>query len=168
MNDTRQEVPTYESDPERDLVFERVVDIPRERVWEAWTRPEHLKVWFTPPPWKTVECEIDLRRGGRFRTVMRGPDGEEHDSTGCYLEIVENELLVFTDAMGSGYRPNAEPFMTVILSLTPEGEGTRYRATALHHSLEARSRHESMGFHDGWGTALDQLVAHMKTEGGAA
>ena len=61
-----------------DLVLERVVDVPRELVWAAWTQPEHLKKWFTPAPWTTVDCEIDLRPGGIFRTKMRGPEGQEH------------------------------------------------------------------------------------------
>src|SRR5689334_4833915 len=74
-----------------DLVLERTIDVPRERVWAAWTKPEHIKKWFTPAPWKTVDCEIDLRPGGIFRTVMRSPEGDEHSNAGCYLEIVPNE-----------------------------------------------------------------------------
>ena len=58
-------------DPRLDLILERIVDVPPELVWAAWTTPEHVKQWFTPAPWKTVECEIDLRPGGIFRTVMR-------------------------------------------------------------------------------------------------
>src|SRR2546425_245846 len=87
-----------------DLVLERVVDVRRELVWSAWTKPEHVKRWFTPPPWKTVDCEIDLRPGGIFRTVMRSPEGQDHPNTGCYLEIVPYEKLVWTSALGPGYR----------------------------------------------------------------
>ena len=50
--------------PGLDLILERVVDVPRELVWRAWTTPEHLMKWFTPVPWKTIACEIDLRPGG--------------------------------------------------------------------------------------------------------
>jgi uncharacterized protein YndB with AHSA1/START domain len=60
-------------DPKLDLVLERIVDVPRERVWMAGTTPEHVKKWFTPVPWQTVDCEIDLRPGGIFRRVMRSP-----------------------------------------------------------------------------------------------
>ncbi|MDX1396449.1 MAG: SRPBCC family protein [Gemmatimonadota bacterium] len=145
-------------DPELDLVLERVVPVPVEAVWTAWTNPEHLVKWFTPRPWSTVDCEIDLRPGGIFRTVMRGPDGEESDNTGCYLEVVENERLVFTDALGPDYRPRADPFMTAEIILAPEGDGTRYVAIARHRDPAQRKAHEEMGFHQGWGTALDQLV----------
>ena len=53
-----------QTNPKLDLILERVVDVPREIVWAAWTKPEHIKKWFTPAPWKTVDCEIDLRPGG--------------------------------------------------------------------------------------------------------
>ena len=55
---------THQPDPKLDLVLERIVEVPRELVWMAWTTPEHLKKWFTPVPWTTVDCEIDLRPGG--------------------------------------------------------------------------------------------------------
>jgi len=70
-------------DPELDLKFERIVDLPPERIWAGWTEPELLKRWFCPLPWKTVDCEINLMPGGIFRTVMQGPDGEEVTNIGC-------------------------------------------------------------------------------------
>lgn len=97
-----------------------------------------------------------------FRTVMRSPDGEEHPNEGCYLEIVPGRRLVWTDTLGPGYRPTAEPFFTAVVSMEPEGEGTRYKAIAIHGSADTRTRHEEMGFHDGWSTVLDQLVEYMK------
>src|SRR5216683_7570134 len=81
-------------DPRLDLLLERVVDVPPELVWAAWTTPEHVKKWFTPAPWTTVDCEIDLRPGGIFRFVMRSPEGQEFPNVGCYLEIVKNQKLV--------------------------------------------------------------------------
>jgi uncharacterized protein YndB with AHSA1/START domain len=78
-------------DPRLDLLLERVVDVPPELVWAAWTVPEHVKKWFTPAPWTTVDCEIDLRPGGIFRFVMRSPEGQEFPNVGCYLEVVKNE-----------------------------------------------------------------------------
>ncbi|MBI4423513.1 MAG: SRPBCC family protein [Elusimicrobia bacterium] len=159
-------------DPKLDLLLERVVDVPRELVWKAWTTPEHLKVWFTPAPWKTVDCSIDLRPGGSFRTVMQSPEGQTFPTEGCYLEIVENAKLVWTSALLPGFRPARltavkgheceELAMTAILLLEPLGRKTKYTAIALHADFETRQRHADMGFADGWGKALDQLVAHMK------
>jgi len=150
------------TDPTLDLVLERVVDVPPELVWIAWTKPEHLKKWFTPAPWTVTACEIDLRPGGIFSTTMRSPEGQEFPNVGCYLEVVPQKRLVFTDALRPGYRPAQNPFMTAIIAIEPHGSGTRYTATALHHDEAARKKHEEMGFHQGWGTALDQLVAHAR------
>jgi uncharacterized protein YndB with AHSA1/START domain len=156
----------FRPDSELDLVLERVVDVPRELVWQAWTTPEHVMKWFTPAPWTTIECEIDLRPGGIFRTVMRSPEGENFPNVGCYLEVIRNERLVWTVALGPGFRPANDsrvgmPF-TAVISLEPQGTGTRYRALAMHRAPEDRKRHEEMGFHDGWGKALNQLVAVAK------
>lgn len=152
-----------EINPELDLVLERIVDVRPELVWRAWTRPEHLVQWFTPRPWVTVDCEIDLRPGGVFSTTMRSPEGQVMPADpGCYLEVVENRKLVFTDALGPGYRPKAAAFMTATILLEPEGSGTRYTAIAMHADQETRRKHEEMGFFGGWGTALDQLVELAK------
>ena len=75
----------YKFDPKLDLMFERLIDVPRELVWKAWTTPEYLKKWFCPLPWKTIECEIDLRAGGIFSTVMSSPEGQKFPGVGCYL-----------------------------------------------------------------------------------
>lgn len=152
----------WKPDPNLDLVLQREVDVPPELVWRAWTEPEHLKQWFTPRPWQTVDCEIDLRPGGIFRTVMRSPEGEEMPGTGCYLEVVPNERLVWTDALLPGYRPAPEPFFTGVIMLEPTPTGTRYTAIAIHRDRESRDQHESMGFFEGWGTVLTQLVEHVK------
>ncbi len=150
-------------DPTLDLVLERVIDVPPEKVWAAWTEPKHLLKWFVPAPWSLAACEVDLRPGGRFRTVIRSPEGDEFPGDGCFLEIVPNRRLVWTDALLPGYRPAPEPFFTGILIIEPEGTGTRYKAVALHRDTSGRDQHASMGFIDGWGKALDQLVEHAKT-----
>jgi uncharacterized protein YndB with AHSA1/START domain len=160
-----------EIDPKLDLVLERTVDVPPELVWKAWTEPEHLVKWFTPAPWKTVECEIELRPGGIFRTVMESPEGQRFPGTGCYLEVVPEEKLVWTSVMGPGFRPVKKEggedcmdmaFTAVILLEAVEG-GTKYTAVAIHGEEASRKRHEEMGFHDGWSAVLDQLVALVKT-----
>lgn len=155
-------------DPEFDLVLERVVDVPPEAVWRAWTDPERLKKWFCPLPWKTTLCEIDLKPGGKFATTMEGPEGQNFSSAGCYLEIVPNERLVWTGALGPGFRPRgaaSEEFLfTAVIEMQRRGAGTRYVATAIHPDVGTRAKHAAMGFHEGWGKALDQLVAMVKGE----
>ena len=155
--------------PELDLslVLERVVDVPPELVWKAWTTPEQLKKWFTPAPWKTVGCEIDLRPGGKFHTVMESPEGQQFPNTGCYLEVVPNSKIVWTGALLPGFRPanlSADvPFVfTAVIEMEPHGTGTKYTATVLHSNADGKAKHEAMGFEHGWGLALDQLVALVK------
>lgn len=150
-------------DSKLDLVLERIIDIPPSLAWAAWTTPAHVLEWFTPAPWKTVDCEIDLRPGGIFRTVMRSPEGVDHNNVGCFLEVIPNQKLVFTDALTPGFRPSANPFMTVAIFFEEHEIGTRYRAVVFHKNEEDRQKHVDMGFHQGWGAALDQLVAHMKS-----
>jgi uncharacterized protein YndB with AHSA1/START domain len=156
----------HQVDPKLDLVLERIVDVPRELVWMAWTTPEHMKKWFTPAPWTTADCEIDLRPGGIFRTVARSPEGQEFPRVCCYLEVIKNEKLVWTDALAPGFRPSSQsstiPTLTATITLEPHGKGTKYTALVMHKDEEDRNRHSDMGFHDGWGQAFDQLVDLVK------
>lgn len=164
--------PTYQPDSKLDLSFTRVVDVPRSLVWRAWTEPELLKPWFCPLPWKTIDCEIDLRPGGLFRTTMQSPEGVEFPNAGCYLEVVPQEKLVWTNALLPGYRPcklnatcgsdDANFLFTAMVELADQGQGTRYTATVIHADETGCKQHAAMGFEGGWGTALDQLVAMIK------
>lgn len=151
-------------DPERDLVIERAIDVPVARVWKAWTTPAHLRQWFVPKPWTITACEMDLRPGGVFSTVMRSPEGQEFPNLGCYLDVVPEERLIFTDTLLPGFRPAPNPFFTAALLLAPNGSGTRYTAIALHGDAEGRKKHEEMGFYDGWNTVIDQMVDFIKQQ----
>ncbi len=141
------------SGSDRELVLTRLIAAPRRNLYRCWTEPELLKWWFTPPPYRAVRAELDLRPGGSNLIVMQGPDGTEFPNRGIYLEIVENERLVFTDAYVSAWEPSEKPFMTAIITFTDEAGGTRYTPRALHWSVADREAHEKMGFHEGWGIA---------------
>lgn len=163
-------IPTI--DPKLDLVLERTADVPRHLVWRAWTEPEYLMKWFCPLPWKTVECELDLRPGGKFYTRMRGPEGEDFPGTGCFLEVVKNERLVWTSTMLPGYRPqivqnpDADMPFTAFILLSDHGSGTKYTAVTVHRDEKGKNQHETMGFHKGWGAAFDQLVEMIASGNG--
>ena len=154
----------WEIDPALDLVLDREIEVAPELVWKVWTEAEHLVHWFCPKPWTVSSCELDPRPGGIFLAVMRSPEGIDMPADpGCYLEVVPHERLVWTDAMSPGFRPKENGFFTAILLLERTPKGTRYIAIAKHKDEEGRKQHEEMGFHDGWGTVLDQLVAYVKT-----
>jgi uncharacterized protein YndB with AHSA1/START domain len=158
----------FTTNPALDLELERVIPVPPDRVWAAWTQPELLMQWFTPAPWKTVAVDIDLRPGGRCVTTMESPEGERFPNSGCYLQVEPNQLLVFTSVMTEDFRPVAPSngagglafTARIEIAAAPDG-GTRYRAIAMHAQEDDCKQHADMGFAEGWGAALDQLVALM-------
>ena len=155
-----------------DLTFTRIVDIPKAAIWRAWTEPALLMPWFCPAPWKTIACEIDLRAGGLFSTTMQSPEGQNFSNNGCYLELVLEQKLVWTNALLPGFRPaplsptcrdeSVDFKFTAIIELADHDGGTRYNATAMHADEAGAKQHAAMGFEAGWNAALDQLVAMVK------
>jgi len=151
--------------PETDLSFTRTLAAPRALLWECWTTPEHIMQFFMPKPHRLVSCEIDLRVGGKFNTIMN-VDGQQITNTGVFLEIVTGKRLVFTDTYAEGWVPAADPFMTAIIDFADDAHGgTSYTATARHRSSQSRQTHEDMGFFDGWGTVATQLEDYARSLG---
>lgn len=146
-------------DGPRELVLDRLLDAPRAKIWRGWTEPELMKQWFCPEPWKVTEAKLDLRPGGGSYMRMKGPDGQELQSYGQYLELVKDEKIVFTDAFTGDWQPAEKMFFTGILTLADAGGKTRYIARALHWTEADCKAHKEMGFHEGWGKAADQLEA---------
>jgi uncharacterized protein YndB with AHSA1/START domain len=140
-----------------DLEVSRIINAPPSAVWTAWKEPEHLAKWWAPAPVVTIVHKLEFRPGGAFATTMRLADGTAFSGESCFLEVVENERIAFTDALRGGWRPNAESFFSAIITLEPHPEGTRYTAVALHKNDEDRQKHADMGFLDGWGTCIEQL-----------
>ncbi len=162
--------------PQLDLHFSRTVPVPRAEIWRAWTEPERLKPWFCPRPWVTIDCEIDLRPGGVFRTTMQSPEGQLFPNLGCYLEVEAHKRLVWTNALSAGFRPSlvtetcgsdeAGFMFTAIIELADHEGGTLYTATVKHANEKGCQTHAAMGFEQGWGVALDQMVAMIQSAPG--
>lgn len=149
---------------DRELVLTRIIDAPPERLFRAWTEPALIVQWFAPRPWTVALAETDPRPGGSSRIVMRSPEGLEFPNCGVYLEVVENERLVFTDAYTSAWEPAEKPFMTGILTFERlGGNKTQYTARVRHWTVADRETHEKMGFHEGWSQATDQLAELVAT-----
>ena len=147
---------------ERELILVRETDVPAEKLYAGWTQRELIVQWFTPKPWSTTTCEMDLRPGGTCKTTMRSPEGEEFGNVGLFLVIMPYEKIVFTDGYLPGWEPNANSFFTAIVTFEslPSGK-TRYTARAMHWTKEACEKHAAMGFMEGWGAAFEQLVELM-------
>jgi uncharacterized protein YndB with AHSA1/START domain len=135
------------------LTLKRRLNASPARVFAAWTNAEKLKRWFAPGASQTILAESDPRVGGRYRLVAKTPDGEEHDVSGIYREVVPNAKLVFTWA----WRSTPERESLVTLTFKPDGDGCML--TLLHEQFfdePARDRHNT-----GWTSALDKLEAYI-------
>jgi len=147
------------AEAQHELVLVREFDAPREKIFKAWTDPVLMKEWFVPRPWTLSNVKLDVRPGGSNLIVMRSPEGQEFPNRGVYLEIVENEKIVFTDAFTSAWVPSEKPFFVGIILLEDLGNGrTKYTAKARHWTAADKEQHEQMGFHEGWGKCADQLA----------
>jgi uncharacterized protein YndB with AHSA1/START domain len=154
-----------------DLHLHRVLKAPRSAVWRCWTDPQHLPHWFAPQPVVTRVVALDLRPGGAFhiRMSMNGEDFPD-SGPGCFLEVVPDERLTWTSALGPDFRPvdaSSAPFLfTATISLADHPEGTDYRVVARHKDDASAQAHETMGFSQGWGTVAEQLGAYAARMGG--
>lgn len=139
--------------PKPSLTLKRRLNAPPERVYAAWTDPQKLKRWFGPEEIEMLRANVDARVGGRFRMVMRGTDGEAHEVSGVYREVVANEKLVFTWAWRS--TPERDSLVTVLIK--PDGAGSQL--TLIHEQFfdeAARDRHEH-----GWTGCLNKLERYF-------
>ena len=140
----------------RELTITRYIDAPPEKVWDVMVNRQ--QDWFCPKPWRAeIDCQ-ERRPGGRAEMTFYGPDGEVMPQNGIYLAWDEGRRFISTDAVVDDFQPNG-PFMIGIWEVAPEGEGTRYTATARHWTEESCKQHEEMGFTQGWSACADQLAA---------
>ena len=152
--------------PKLDFALERFIDAPRHLVWDALTKPEHLKEWYMPRVWGRVShCEMDVRPGGIFRIDIAVADGQQVPNLGCFLDVVPMERLVWTSMLFPDYRPAVfdDIPITAIITMETVGTGTRYVFTALHRDEADLEKNKASGFLQGTEIALDQLVAHVRS-----
>jgi uncharacterized protein YndB with AHSA1/START domain len=151
-------------DPKLDITIERFIDAPVRLVWEALTKPEHLKEWYMPRAWgRVARTEMDVRPGGIFSIDIAVAGGQEVPNLGCVLEAVPMQRLVWTSMLFPGYRPAVfdDIPITAIMTMESVGSGTRYVFTALHRDEADLEKNKESGWLEGTEIALDQLVAHV-------
>ena len=121
---------------DRELAMTRTFDAPRRLVYDAWTKPELVKRWLgVRGGWSMPVCEIDLKVGGRYRYVWRGPNGNEMGMGGVYREVVPGERLVATEKFDDPWYEGEGLDTTVFVE---EGGRTTVTTTVLYSSKETR------------------------------
>jgi len=146
---------------DREIVLCRVFDAPRELVFEAWTKEEHLSKWFGPRGFSTKTHECDVRVGGRWRFDMIGPDGKTWDSRIVFLELNAPELLVFDH--GSDKDDDEHRFrMTITFDAQSDGK-TVMTMRQLHPTKEQRNAGIGFGAVELGYTTLDKLGEHLRS-----
>ncbi|HEY3359181.1 MAG TPA: SRPBCC domain-containing protein [Polyangia bacterium] len=136
-----------------DLRLTRVFDAPRARVFDAWTRPEHLARWWGPQGFTLPTCKVDLRPGGAFRFVMRGPDGTDYPFEGEYRDVDPPGRLMFTGTIDDV--PGHEVMTTVTFD---EAAGT---TTVTVHQTYSFESDATRGAREGWSQSLERLTGYL-------
>lgn len=145
-----------------DLTISRIIRASRQLVRSAWADPRSFEQWWIPAPLECRVVAMDMRPGGAFVTRMRESGGPytPHLSA-CFLDIVEGERIVFTNALLAAWRPAESSFpspLTAIVSFHDHPDGTEYISYVMHATPADRAKHEDLGFHDGWGAVIAQLA----------
>lgn len=145
----------------------RTVNAPRALVWECFTKAEHVRRWMGPRGLQIVVCDLDMRAGGRWRMVHRGPDGTEFAFSGEIREVVRPERIVRTFVFEAF--PDAEAVET--LELIESGTQTIIKTLTVHKTMEGRDGHLQHGMETGMKegySRLDELVAALSTGSASA
>lgn len=153
----------------QELVITRDFDVPRERVWKAWTVPEHVRRWWGPKGFTSPVSEIDLRVGGAYLNCMRSPEGQEFWSTGVYREIVPLARIVCTDSFAdengnvvpaSHYGMEGDWPLELQITVTFEEVGGKTKMTLRHEGIPAGQMRDLC--ESGWKESFDKLAEILK------
>ena len=148
---------TFTTPTDREVVMARVFDAPRTLVWDAHTKPEHVRQWMLGPDgWTMPVCEIDLRPGGGWHFVWRKSDGTEMGMRGAYREVRPPERLVHTESWGPEW---PETLNTMVL--TEKAGKTTMTATILYPSKDARDAALKTGMKEGASQSYDRLAEYL-------
>ncbi|WP_048138514.1 SRPBCC family protein [Methanosarcina horonobensis] len=154
---------------DQELVITRFFDAPRELVWKAWTKPEHLMQWWGPKDFTAPVIKMDFRVGGKYLWCMRSPEGEDYWSTGVYREIVEQEKLVttdsFSDAQGnvvpaSHYGMSGDWPLELLVTVIFEENDGKTKITLRHEGIPAGENRDLAKA--GWNESLDKLSEYLR------
>lgn len=153
METTRSGLATVTLPSDREIVISRMFNAPAQLVFEAMTKPEHVRRWWGLRGSTMTMCDIDLRVGGAWRYVLREEDGSEVGFHGTYREIEAPNRVVSTEVF-EGF-PDAESVNTV--TLTEEDGKTTFTNRILHQNRAYRDGHLNSGMEPGMQQTFDRL-----------
>jgi uncharacterized protein YndB with AHSA1/START domain len=146
---------------DREVIFSRLIDAPREVVWSVWTDLRHLHAWFGPAGFTTTTNEFSFVEGGVWRFVMHGPDGTAYPNRVVFRKIVPPSRLVYENGWDL---PGAPLDFTVVVTFVPDGEKTRFSIHMTYRDAEAlRIAVERYGVLEGGTQTLDRLARYASS-----
>jgi uncharacterized protein YndB with AHSA1/START domain len=155
---------------DRDFVITRIFNAPREMVFKAWTDPGQMSQWWGPHHFTNPVCQLDVRPGGAWRIIMRGPDGADHPAKGVYREIDPPRRIVMTidhsdlpDPWHDRVNPKrdkSKPTLEAVTTVTFDDEGgkTRLTISLRFESPAIRDSLLKLGMNEGWSQSLQRLT----------
>lgn len=147
---------------DREIAMTRVFDAPRHMVYEAFTRPELVRRWLGAiEGWRMDVCEIDLKVGGGYRYLWRGPDGNQMGMRGVYREIVPDERLVVTEQFDD---PWYEGEAVVTVTFEEQGGRTTMTEVVLYASKDVRDAVLKSPMEEGVAASFDKLAEILAEE----
>ncbi len=151
---------------EKSFTITRTFDAAPHLVFELWTDPQYMSLWWGIKGATNPLCELDVRPGGKWRIDMRTPDGQIYTSQGEYLEVIEDQLLVFTDvpdeSTARGAPGEPRPVINTV-RFEPDGNGTKVTLEARFASNADRDRRLELGVLQGISQSLDRLAELIAT-----
>jgi len=156
---TAKNLTTFTTPSDLEIVSTRVVDARRRLVWDAFTKPEHVKRWMLGPDgWSMPVCEIDLRPGGEWHFTWRRAEGTEMAMHGVYREVTPPERLVQTESWGAHW-----PETVNTLTLTEADGRTTITQRMLYPSKAARDAALGTGMKEGMSMSFDRLEEYLRS-----
>lgn len=132
------------------------IAVSRELVWRCLTNSELLKQWYSQDPWRVTRAELDVRTGGQQVITIAGPDGKSQTIVEVFLEVVEGEKLVLTDAFSQAWIPALTASKVTEICLESVAKGTRLQVSvSCWNQLDSAPLHQH--FEEGWRQAVDRI-----------
>jgi uncharacterized protein YndB with AHSA1/START domain len=144
------------------ITMTRVYDAPRDLVWDAMTKPEHIREWWGGAGTENPVCEMDVRPGGLWKHVMRFSNGFELKLDFVFLEVEAPGRLVWQHT-DHGKRQEGPPTSVTTVNLEEVGSQTRWTMVARFNSMKERDAAINMGFSRPIEASSDRLTEYLPT-----